>query len=90
MTNPADILEKALREVKSDPQKTFIHDDDLRSRIEFICQGLANKAPIRFLMACLLGKLTDPKVDIRKPYTEIGGKGAYSGRAYDKNLSSLL
>jgi DNA adenine methylase len=37
-------------------------------------------------MACLLGKLDDPKVDIRKPYTEIGGKGTYSGRAYDEQF----
>ena len=37
-------------------------------------------------MACLLGKLDDSKVDIRKPYTEIGGKGIYSGRAYDEQF----
>ncbi|MFN2415718.1 MAG: hypothetical protein ABR603_11285, partial [Pyrinomonadaceae bacterium] len=35
-------------------------------------------------MACLLAKLSDPSLDIRKPYTEIGGAGIYSGRHYDE------
>ncbi|MEK7727404.1 MAG: restriction endonuclease, SacI family [candidate division KSB1 bacterium] len=67
-------------------ETSLIRDEDLRSKIEFVCRCLANKAPIRFLMACLLGKLDDPKVDIRKPYTEIGGKGSFSGRAYDEKF----
>jgi len=37
-------------------------------------------------MACLLGKLDNPMVDVRKPYTEIGGKGTYSGRGYDEQF----
>ncbi|HJU56117.1 MAG TPA: hypothetical protein VJ715_16150, partial [Pyrinomonadaceae bacterium] len=39
----------------------------------------------RFLMACLVAKLSDPTLDIRKPYTEIGGAGIYSGRSYDED-----
>jgi DNA adenine methylase len=35
-------------------------------------------------MACLVAKLSNPAIDIRKPYTEIGGKGIYSGRHYDE------
>jgi DNA adenine methylase len=35
-------------------------------------------------MACLVAKLSDPTLDIRKPYTEIGGAGIYSGRHYDE------
>lgn len=35
-------------------------------------------------MACLLAKLSNPSFDIRKPYTEIGGKGVYSGRHFDE------
>lgn len=37
-------------------------------------------------MACLLGKIDNPAVDIRKPYTEISGKGTYSGRRYDEHF----
>jgi len=37
------------------------------------------------LMSCALAKIHRPEVDIRKPYTEIGGDGAFSGRAeYDE------
>ena len=39
---------------------------------------------MRFMMACLLAKLHNPKVDIRKPYTEIRGSDCYSGRTYDE------
>jgi DNA adenine methylase len=35
-------------------------------------------------MACLVAKISDPALDIRKPYTETGGKGIYSGRHYDE------
>lgn len=86
MTDPAAQLEKYYQDVRPKPNKCFIDDAELRAKIEFVCRCLTNKAPIRFLMACLLGKLDDSKVDIRKPYTEIGGKGTYSGRAYDEQF----
>ncbi len=35
-------------------------------------------------MACLVASLSNPSFDIRKPYTEIGGAGIYSGRHYDE------
>ncbi|HLL77506.1 MAG TPA: hypothetical protein VK421_19780 [Pyrinomonadaceae bacterium] len=37
-------------------------------------------------MACLVAKLSDATLDIRKPYTEIGGAGIYSGRYYDEKF----
>jgi DNA adenine methylase len=86
MTDSAALLEKYYQDVRSKPDKSFLDDDELRAKIEFVCRCLTNKAPIRFLMACLLGKLDDSKVDIRKPYTEISGKGTYSGRAYDEQF----
>lgn len=84
--NPAAVLEKFYHEARTNLERSFIRDDGLRAKVEFICRCLTNKAPIRFLMACLLGKLDDGKVDIRKPYTEIGGKGTFSGRAYDEQF----
>jgi len=86
MTDPAAVLEQHFQEVSAEPDLPLIEDDDLRGKIEFICRCLTNKAPIRFLMACLLGKINDSKVDIRKPYTEIAGKGTYSGRGYDEQF----
>ncbi len=35
-------------------------------------------------MACLLAKINKTSVDVRKPYTEIGGPDAFSGRSYDE------
>lgn len=35
-------------------------------------------------MSCLLGKLAQPHVDPRNPYTEIGGPNSFSGRTYDE------
>jgi len=84
MTNPAALLEEFYVTVTSNTDKPFVSDEGIRNKIEFICRCITNKAPIRFLMSCLLAKVDNPKVDIRKPYTEIGGKGTYSGRAYDE------
>jgi hypothetical protein len=36
-------------------------------------------------MACLLAKIDNPKVDPRKPYTEIGDADSFSGRSYDES-----
>jgi hypothetical protein len=54
------------------------------SKIEYICRNEQNRAGVRLLMACLLAKLHRPEVDIRKPYTEIGGTDTFSGRTYDE------
>ena len=39
-----------------------------------ICRCNANKAPIRFLMSCLLAKIHNPKVDIRQSYIVANGE----------------
>ena len=59
-------------------------DSAIVSRVELICQNRFNRAPARFLLACLLAKIDNPTVDIRKPYTEIGDPDSYSGRTYDE------
>jgi DNA adenine methylase len=37
-------------------------------------------------MSCLLAKIHNPAVDVRKPYTEIGGADSFSGRTYDEGF----
>lgn len=39
---------------------------------------------VRLLMSCLLAKIYTPAVDVRKPYTQIGGADSFSGRTYDE------
>jgi hypothetical protein len=64
--------------------ESIITDAAIQVRVEFVCRCLSNRAGVRLLMSCLLGKLHQPHVDPRKPYTEIGGRQSFSGRSYDE------
>ena len=88
--SPAEILEENYQLALKNIGSSTIKSDPLRKQVEFICRCNANKAPIRFLMSCLLAKIDDPKVDIRKPYTEITGKNTYSGRFYDERYVEAM
>ena len=55
-------------------------------RLDAICQYTTNRSIARFLLACLLAKTHQPRLDIRKPYTEIGSADCYSGRTYDEQF----
>lgn len=54
-------------------KKSVIADKEMRKRVDYVCRCMSNRAGVRLLMSCLLGKMDNPKVDPRKPYTEIGG-----------------
>jgi DNA adenine methylase len=82
--NPTEVLENSYKQAKENTASSFIKDTTVLNMIETICRCNANKAPIRFLMSCLLAKICNPSVDIRKPYTEIEGEDTYSGRIYDE------
>lgn len=84
MSNPADILERILKHASADLTKSFIDDEGVRKRVEYVCRNISNRACTRLLMACLLAKLDRPDVDPRKPYTEIGEEDSFSGRTYDE------
>jgi len=89
-TTPSDILENIYQKALGNLSKSAVKSASVREKFEFICRCNANKAPIRFLMSCLLAKTHNPKVDIRKPYTEIDGDDTYSGRFYDEKFVELL
>ncbi|MEW6127009.1 MAG: DNA methyltransferase [Acidobacteriota bacterium] len=80
---PASILDLIYRRATSSLDKSLVDDSSIEADIEFICR-CSNLAGTRFLMACLVAKLSKPSLDIRKPYMEIGGQGVYSGRYYDE------
>ena len=82
-SNPADILELAYEAAINRLEKSFVVGAGLTDDVEFVCR-CSNLAGTRFLLACLVAKLSNPTLDIRKPYTEIGGAGIYSGRHYDE------
>ena len=80
MPEPSDILDIAFQtasEIPADPTS------EVTKQVEFVCRN-QNRAGTRLLMACLLAKVHNPEIDIRKPYTKIGDDNAYSGRSYDE------
>lgn len=84
-SSPAGVLDLAHQRASEGIAKPLVKDRHAVSDIEFVCRCF-NQAGTRFLMACLVAKLSDATLDIRKPYTEIGGAGIYSGRYYDEKF----
>jgi DNA adenine methylase len=87
---PTDVLENLYKHATEKISQSVVKSDETLKRIEFICRCNTNKAPIRFLMSCLLAKIHNPQADIRKPYTEIEGDDTYSGRLYDERYVELF
>lgn len=81
---PDQILENIYQRAAATLEHTVIENDDMRERVDYVCRCLSNRAGVRLLMSCLLGKIHRPDVDPRKPYTEIGGEDSFSGRTYDE------
>ncbi|MDS3860830.1 hypothetical protein RIF25_08385 [Thermosynechococcaceae cyanobacterium BACA0444] len=84
MPEPSEILEVAFQRVAANLQEVVVANDQIRQKCEYISKNLSNRAGARLLMSCLLAKIHNPKVDIRKPYTQIGGEDSFSGRTYDE------
>ena len=80
---PEEILQNIQQQAVS-VTTPVVTDSAIRERVEYVCRCMSNRAGVRLLMACLLGKLDKPNVDPRKPYTEIGGTDSFSGRTYDE------
>jgi DNA adenine methylase len=87
--NPLELLEKFYLQANKKLTKSLI-TKTTKEKIELICRCNTNKAPIRFLLSCLLAKIHNPNIDIRKPYTEIEGDDTYSGRFYDERFVELF
>lgn len=81
---PVAILEAAFQRASRSLQQSALADPEIINRVEFVCRNIQNRAGSRLLLACLLAKIHNPHIDIRKPYTEIGDDDAYSGRTYDE------
>ena len=84
MERPADVLDIIFAKAQRHLSKTFIKDREILKRAEFVSRNIQNRAGIRLLMSCLLARIVNPKIDIRKPYTEIDSKDCFSGRTYDE------
>ena len=85
MPTPDKCLDNLFQKALKLGNQSCVPNPDINRRIEYVCRCLANRACVRLLMACMLGKLDHPKADPRKPYTEIGTKDCFSGRTYDEH-----
>ncbi|MBI1762662.1 MAG: restriction endonuclease, SacI family [Acidobacteria bacterium] len=81
---PDEILRGIQARALATLKVSVVADAAIRERVDYVCRCLSNRAGVRLLMACLLGKLHQPAVDPRKPYTEIGSDDSFSGRTYDE------
>lgn len=81
---PDEILHGIYERATASLDASVIDDPAIRERVDYVCRCTSNRAGVRLLMSCLLGKLDKPNVDPRKPYTEIGGADSFSGRTYDE------
>jgi hypothetical protein len=75
-----DILEIAFQDRLDTDNR--IADATILERVRLVSQ--TQHAITRFVMACCLAKVHNETLDIRKPYTQIGGNNSYSGRSYDE------
>lgn len=85
---PEEILQNIQQRAAATLNTSVITDLAIRERVEYVCRCMSNRAGARLLMSCMLGKLDRPHVDVRKPYTEIGGTDSFSGRSYDERYLS--
>ncbi|MDR0672414.1 MAG: hypothetical protein LBF93_01860 [Zoogloeaceae bacterium] len=81
---PEEILQGIQQRAAATLNASVVTDPVIRERVDYVCRCTSNRAGVRLLMSCLLGKLDKPNVDPRKPYTEIGGTDSFSGRTYDE------
>ena len=81
---PEAILNQALSRAAESGQNPLIGDALCVSWAEIIARNQQNRAGVRLVLSCALAKAHRPDVDIRKPYTEIGGSDSFSGRTYDE------
>ena len=86
MENCSKLLEDSLKRAQSNLGHSFIHDEKIAARVLSVVNCPSNRAGARLLMACMLAKVHDPKIDPRKPYTKIGSKDCFSGRSYDEQF----
>lgn len=84
MPTPTEALDLAFLRASRNLGQALVNDSVVVDRLEFVCRNIQNRAGVRLLLSCLTAKVSDPSVDIRKPYTEIGHDDAYSGRTIDE------
>jgi hypothetical protein len=68
--SPDQILDISFTVAERSLNSSFVSGNEIKKRIEYVCQCRSNRAGVRLLMSCLLAKQDNSKLDPRKPYTE--------------------
>jgi SacI restriction endonuclease len=85
---PNEILDTAFRRALG-ANTPLIADHAVLDRVIRISS--VQHALTRLILACVFAKSHNPKLDARKPYTQIGTADAFSGRTYDeKYLTAFI
>jgi hypothetical protein len=88
MRDPSNILSELFSHATSRAYRQIQATPEVLEKIEYVCECPSNRAGVRLLMACLLAKAHNPKVNPTKPYTEIESDDCFSGRTYDEKYIS--
>lgn len=75
MASASEILSTIYQQVELSLEDALIADDEVLARIQYICRCLSNRAGVRLLMACMLGKIEQPS----------GTHGSHTLRLAEKN-----
>lgn len=83
--NPSEILEHSYELVSQSLHESHVDQPGIQQNIEKATRKSGNSnASVRVLLSCALAKTYNDNFDIRKPYTEIDGDDAFSGRRFDE------
>jgi DNA adenine methylase len=86
MENCSPLLEASLKRAQKNPDRSFVQDKEIATRVAAVVNCPSNRAGVRLLMACMLAKVHRPEIDPRNPYTKIGSNDCFSGRSYDEQF----
>ena len=64
---PEEIL-RSIHDQAAAANESVVADEVTREKIQYVALCTVNRAGVRLLMACLLGKLHRPRVDPRNPW----------------------
>jgi hypothetical protein len=69
--NCSKLLDDSLSRATPHLAHSFVLDAALQEKTAYVIGCPSNRAGARFLMACALAKLDNPRLDIRKPFVEV-------------------
>jgi hypothetical protein len=86
---PASVLDLACQRAARNTATPLVRDSRINADVEYVCRNIQNRAGVRLLMSCLLAKIHNPAVDVRKPRLNARNSGA-SDRILLKHVGEAI